>query len=443
MNHLNIFKGRNENIGHENRLTWALMNLFRVSPIALMTFIDLVRNELSHAPGGIALSQFHEHDWFFQTQAQKILAEEGRLVSVGITAEGAGREGNVIGMAVKPANRVAIYDGVVSFIAPDLIRHERESLTLIIECKLGPEVDGRQLMPSKSSINEDIEVDETPVIIKWRDVLSALIGFEKREVYGKSERVILQDFIGYICHNHPHLNPFDRLDKCRGNEILLQRRCNMIMDELTKVPGLEKSFHGSNQIIRVNCDTFKQIWIYPEKEKTTKEWKIVLEIYPGDTMNQAREFWKKLDACEFLHLRETANCILEPNLHISFISTNVEWAKTKFSIQEYVEYWKDQDKQYEITQLRREHADSFRSHWECYYKKGMISKEDIEKFEEVTTKTKRETINFIPGVRIYCSWSAKESVELDNIEGKLASTFKDCVRKLTSTWNDVPDFANM
>ena len=44
MNKLNVFAGPRYREGDENRLTWALMTLLRLVPLACAAFVDLVRS---------------------------------------------------------------------------------------------------------------------------------------------------------------------------------------------------------------------------------------------------------------------------------------------------------------------------------------------------------------------------------------------------------------
>ena len=399
---VNLFEERSESPGHENRLTWALLSLLRVSPIALIAFMDLLRNKISRESDcaeesrsiPVSLSELRERECFVRTQVKNIEAEEGHLISIGITAEGIASNATV----KRKSNREgAVYDGVISFIAPERIRHERESLTLVIECKLGPEVSDWQLMPSKSSVNEHIKVYDSPVIIKWRDIFSAFSDLEQREIFGPAERVLMRDFMDFSFRYHSSLNPFDRLERCQGNKDLLQRRCNMIMEEVNE-PGIP--FHRSTQIISVPCCTYSQIWIYPEKDENTDEWWITLSISLGDTMNQARQFWKRLNADAFLRLQEQKNpkYSFKPNLHFSFISTHLYWAKTSLSLKKYIKYWKSPDS--EIAQLKRNEHGIFRNHWEKLCKIKLISQKDIGELESRTTKTKRDHVNLVPGLNI-------------------------------------------
>ena len=87
MEKLNVFQGYLHcQPGSENRLTWALMNLIRMSPLVQSAFLDLVR-ERQERPMP-ALTTLKERDCVVRTQVKTLVAKEGRLVAIGITAEG-------------------------------------------------------------------------------------------------------------------------------------------------------------------------------------------------------------------------------------------------------------------------------------------------------------------------------------------------------------------
>ncbi len=159
MDKLNVFGGGlSYRLGEENRLTWALMNLIRISPIIRAAFLDLIRDKQKRPIP--SLTTLRERECVVQTQTKKLDSEEGRLVAIGITAEG-----KDVDVDVQPDDREAIYDGVVTFVAPEGRRHQQESLTLTVESKLSSEVGSWQLMPSEASLGDQIKVDPQAVIL--------------------------------------------------------------------------------------------------------------------------------------------------------------------------------------------------------------------------------------------------------------------------------------
>ena len=355
MDKLNVFNGYlSWKPGTENRLTWTLMNLIRMSPIIRTAFIDLVRERQKQPIP--ALTTLRERECVVQTQVGTLVAKEGRLVAIGITAEG-----RDIDAEIQPKDKDMIYDGVVTFIAPESRRHQQESLTLTVESKLDSEVESRQLMPSRASLGEEqqIEVDTQAVILTWRDIVGTLTDLELRELVSPAEREFIRDFIDYVAANHPKLNPFDHFAVCRDDSDLLNRRCEAILREI----GPTEARRGSSPFILVESPSFKRICLqaYADQEDARSCW-ITLEFWPGDIMTQAREFWRegRIDAKRLLALQDK-DWKLWPNLHFSFIQTHLHWANTPLAVNEYIEFWKSGEM--EIAYLYRDDAGSYRHNW--------------------------------------------------------------------------------
>ena len=426
MDKLNVFDGRYEP-GTENRLTWALMNLIRMSPIIRAAFLDLVRDKQDRPIP--ALTTLRERECVVQTQTGRLVAEEGRLVAVGITAEG--RE---VDAETQPTDRGAIYDGVVTFIAPKSRRHHQESLTLTIESKRYSEV-GSQLNPSKASLGEEqqIEVDPQAVILAWRDIVSTLTDLELRGLVSPAEEVLIRDFIDYVADNHPELNPFDRFAVCRDNLGLLNRRCEAILREVDST----EAWHGASPFIPMKSSSCKRVYLEADSEQEdTRLWRITLYLWPGDNMTQAHEFWPKVDTRSLLAL-QNRGWELEPNLHFSFIATHLYWANTPLEVNEYIELWKSDEM--EIATLYRDDAGSYRYNWDRLVAAGLISPDDVEPLEKKTTETKRCRISMSPGLGISYTWSEKQASQLDR-DDAFVQEVKERIREATETWGEVPNF---
>ena len=427
MEKLNVFHGYLHcQPGTENRLTWALMNLIRMSPLVRASFLDLVR-ERQERPVP-SLTTLRECDCVVQTQVRTLVAKEGALVAIGITAEG-----DKVDAKIQPTDREAVYDGVVTFMAPERRQHQQASLTLTVESKRGPAVGSRQLMPSKSSLGQrKIEVYPQAVVLAWRDIFGTLSDLDSRGLLGPAERVLVRDFVDYVAKNHENLNPFDHFAVCRDNLHLLNRRCEAILREIDP----QEAWHRSTPIIAVEFPAFKQIWM--EANKGEGLWEIKLNFAPGDTMVQAREFWGKVDAKRLLDL-EDQGWLLKPNMHFSFIATHLHWAYTELAVNEYIELWKSDTMQ--IRTLYPDDSGDYLHNWDSLFAQKLICSEDVKRLQVVSTDTSRNRISMSPGLSVSYSWSAEQAVQLDR-DGTFVGEVRERIREATETWGEIPEFCN-
>lgn len=430
MDKLNVFGGYlHSQPGTENRLTWALMNLIRISPIIRAAFIDLVRERQKQPIP--ALTTLRERECVVQTQVGTLVVTEGRLVAIGITAEG-----EDVDAEIQPKDKDMIYDGVVTFIAPESRQHQQESLTLTVESKLGSEVGSWQLMPSEASLGEEqqIEVDPQAAILAWRDIVGTLTDLELRELVSPAEGMLIRDFIDYVAANHPDLNPFDHFAVCRDELGLLNRRCEAILREIDST----EARLGSSPFIAVESPSFKRIYLQADPEQEdARSWWITLRLWPADTMTQAQEFWSKVDAERLLELRNK-DWYLGPNLH--FLHRNYRlWGTTPLSVSvdEYIEFWKSNEM--EIAALWPDDSGSYLHNWNWLVANELISPDDVEPLKEKTTDTNFPWFAMSPGLAISYEWSAKQAVQLDR-DDAFVREVKERIREVTETWGEVPDF---
>ncbi|MYC14599.1 MAG: hypothetical protein F4Y39_12795 [Gemmatimonadetes bacterium] len=429
MDKLNIFEGYlSKQPGTEDRLTWALMNLIRISPIIRAAFLDLVRDEQKQPIP--ALTALRERECVVQTQTENLFAQEGRLVAIGITAEG-----EDVYDDVQLEDRGARYDGVVTFIAPENRRHQQESLTLTVESKRDSEVEAWQLMPSEASLGEEgqIKVDSQAVILAWRDIVSTLTDIELRGLVSPAERVFIRDFIDYVAANHSVLNPFEHFAVCRNDLDLLNRRCEMILREIDPTEAEQ----GPLPFIPVEFPSYKRIYLKAKDD--ARSWRITLEFWPGDTVAQAQEFWSKVDAKKLLALQnQNEDWRLVSNLHFMHWSNRCS-ATTSLAVNEYIEFW--QSGEMKIDSIWPDDAGSYRYHWDCLVAKSLISPDDMEPIEAVRTEKNRPWISMSPGLGISYTWSAARASQLDR-DGAFVFEVKEKIREATETWGEVPDFCS-
>ena len=441
MNKLNAFAARYPE-GSENRLTWALMALLRLVPLACAAFVDLVRARQERqgsarpVPALTAMRGCRTH---IETQVSHLQARAGRLVAVGITSEGGD-----VNEEIKAEPRGATYDGVMTFEPPERDfggNDAHEPVTLTVESKLGSSVGAWQLRPSESHLpppdeedgNPPLRVDKKAVVLKWRDIFRSLTDLESRNLLSPAESVVVGDFLQYVRANHPELNPFDRFALCGGDIGLLNRRCEEILREVDP----NEAWAGSDPIIRVESSAVQRIYLWAVGEGP----EIRLGLWPGDTMTQARALWPQMNVVRLKALGRPKSWEVSPNLHFSKIQRHFHWAdwtESRLKTDEYIDYWKGRHER-EIRSCLPDESKSFRHHWEALYGQGLISAADVETLDEQTSGTNYPRISMAPGLSVQYTWSRSEAERLD-ARGAFAEEVRRRIREATETWGEILPF---
>jgi len=429
MNKLNAFAARYPEES-ENRLTWALMNLLRLAPMARVAFVDLVRAKQEKPIP--ALTAMLGCEARIVTQDSGIVAESGRLTSVGITSEGGEAEATS-----KPSPRRAIYDGILTVAPPEIGTggiHDQEPVTLTVETKLGASVDIEQLKPAESSLppEEDgespVRIDESPVILAWRDIFRTFADLGTRNLLSPSETSLVSDFLDFVHARHPELNPFDRFGLCRGNPGLLNRRCATILKDLEDIGTVVEE--GASHI-KVTVDTHKRIYLWC---KAGDPRSIRLSLYPAANMTQARAFWPQADIAKLEALSKQESWSVNPNLQFSKIQRHFYWTHSPdMTLGEYLTYWKDRHQ--EIRSCERDDAGSFRHAWERLAREKLIAGQEINELDERTTPTGYPRISMSPGLLVEYRWPLKEAERLDRT-GTFAEAVRERIREATEIWGE-------
>ena len=280
-----------------------------------------------------------------------------------------------------------------------------------------------------------IQIYPAAVVLAWRDVFQTLVDFQHRALLAPAEAVLVGDFLDYVRRRHPKLNPFDRFGLCGGDVGLLNRRCEEILRE---IDAQQMAHHGKgyNPIITLDSDAIKQVWIRAEQEKG-EPWRLELSLYPGDTMRQARAFWRRVDTKKLKEL-QGSGWRLSPNLHFSFMQRHLFWANTPISTDQYIDLWEPKGSE-KIESHWRDQSNSFRSGWEELHRKGLIAEDDIKKLDDRTSPKMYQRISMSPGLRVQYRWWAAEAERRD-AEGSVAAEVKRRIREATETWGEVPAF---
>ena len=421
-NHLNVFiPYESKPLHHEDQLTRAFLILIRSIKLVEAVFLDLVENAmktigieirpatLSQKIGG--LDSVETQVWS-GTKA-RLSTESGRLVSIIITDDKLDRKHRV-----ERNDRTAVYDGFLKF-KPDWV--------FVVENK--PSHANVRIEQLSSAFNENFEIEPKPIGLTWSDIISRLSLLVSNSLVQDAARVLLEDFLAYVDEFFPELNPFDKFRLCKGNVTLLERRCVTIMEAAAL--GMVEYHRGWHYSIRLdNKRGVKEVALYPKSEPAGA-WAVWLDIFPGDTLSQARSFYSSVNVSKVTSLLDQ-KWRIGPNFHVAYRSSNIHWAETKINVSQYINYWQKQVKQNTLNQIPR--AD-----WQGYFglllQDGIISSNDMSTINGYHQNTGYPSLNICPGISIRFKWDSDKAMEIDDRNcNSFANELKSKVDNVLQCW---------
>jgi hypothetical protein len=175
-------------------------------------------------------------------------------------------------------------------------------------------------------------------------------------------------------------------------------------------------------------------YFYPDRDYIESgengDWSVAVNIYPGDTISQARRFFGDVRVKEFFEL-EQKGWIIKPNLHFAAINKHLCWAKNgRLRARDYFEYWSGEG---EIGQIQRD-STNFQSYFQQLQDDGLISPEDLVELDRHFTNTNRQSINVCPGFRVSFSWTKAEAERIDAQRGRFADVVRSQMLEALATW---------
>lgn len=404
---------------HEDHLTWAFLNLVKLSPMVLGTFVDMVAAQQRKMAMAIqsehlaaqlqiipALTQIPYATLTVQTQVNRISQTMGNLLSIIMTDDLWEQS-----VPVRASNRGARFDGLLSF---------DPGWVLVIENK--PRVHDiweQQLHPPLKSDSE-LEISPGAICVIWRELIWNLGSLVQRGLCQGVEAQLIEDFLSYIDSHFPKLNPFTTLGLCKGNPYLLRRRCKALMGDL----GLGEVLHnrGFEDYVRLPAGSADRVYLYPDGSSGLR-----IDLYPADTVGQARDFLSKVNREAFLGLAAQGWSV-EPHLHFSYISTHLHWSTTRLSAKEYLDYWIRNPKAF-----RQANKADLLGRLSIFVSEGLMTPEDVAEMDRLFVQTERTNANIIPGWKVVYRLPITEATALDE-RGQLVPYIKAQVVQALDTW---------
>ena len=411
LNYYNFFKNKPEDA--EDRLTRAFLILVRLIPPVQAAFIEAVR-EKQRAQGDGTLVPARAVTgtgvagiW---SQTGKLHADEGHVLSILLTNHPWKPQ-----RPIQSSTRSAVYDGVV---------HYGDEWIFAIENKPYGDVREGQLHPNTEDAST-LHVDPRPVVIVWKDLIRHLHALGESGWLDYTQQRLVDDFLQYVQDDFPAIDPYPTLAHCGDDLGKLNRRCESLMQELA--PGRPNTHRGSWAYIDASeLGGAERVIVAAKVRDLETEWIIDLMIYPGDTVSQARHFYKHVDVEALLQLTESWD--LYPNLHFSHIQTHLVYATKDVSLESYLTFWKNHSDL--IGQIKEPQFDSTLN---LLSKSGLFDDKDREQFTAEFMETNRSTANVCPGISLHYRWPATDAIELDR-RGELAGVIDTRIREAVRTW---------
>lgn len=425
MDYLNYFHPYvSKDAGHEDQLTRAFLVVLKYSPQAMASFYSYCLAQYSTTSlkdTDISLPHFH------QLQAKEIQIETQKtnrnfktdyVLSVLIT------DAELVKMPeIEASSRNARYDGLIRF---------DEVLTLIIENKpRSGNVWLDQLSPSEKNLSEEVILIPIPICLEWKEIIKMFNELLPSHIISGAEKLIIEDFLGYIDLRYPVLNPFDSFDLCKGNPTLIERRIKNVLESIAG-NAFEVLYHrGWGYHIALNFPSIKMAGlILHEDEKN--DWFLELSLYFGIGVWQARNLYNgSID----LENKSDPHLTISPHFRLSFRSQGLIWfGHDKVNVDTYVNYWKKNPD--DIRQVKRDEL-------KAYLKKlndlNVIVLDETVK-EKLKTKffnSKMQNLNVGPGLACIYKIKAEEAIQWDK-ENRFELKIREFLAQALSVIGEVP-----
>lgn len=404
--HLNFFiPYENAPAGHENQLTRALLVVLRYSPMAHQAWFRLV------APDEY-LHKMPKAD--FQSQRMRVLDNESeppegevRGISVWLAPDAAQDLPPIM-----RSDRQQVLDGIVNY---------GNELVVVIENKIG--WGGVTQQPHRINLHgSPVRFDEKPRPVSWQALLGVLFDLVERDLVTGAERLLLNDFFDLVEKHFPRIGPYSTLARCGNNRFRAGRRLDTILGEVvgTQVGTAqgERDLSGT-AMVAMAC-----LWFDDDK--------VCLQLWPGDTLTQARALYNHHLAVNALLALQSDGWVVDPNFHWGFMATGYAWAKTPLSIEKYCQYW--------INEIGATNELS-RSEWEGYWVKlkhaRIVEANAKEEFDKHFTNTHRQRAHPRPGLSCWYKWPLTEAQRLD-AKGKFAGKVRERLNQILAALKAPP-----
>lgn len=370
--------------GHEDQLTRALLVVLKLSPMAHAAWLRQVDGELD-------LSMLPRPSFTTQVRAVRPNpgeagdAEGPRVVSVFLGPRVADTRG-----VVQESDRTQVLDANISY---------EDELVVIVENKVTEADDWQSLNINLGG--RPVRLDSNRITVAWEDLLEDFMRLLERQLVAGAEAGVLDDFMAYVETHFGSLGPSRTLELARGNRYRQDRRLRALLTELT---GVQADLSHAPGIPLSQADRVKHLYLHMADDGQT----VVLELYPGDTLGQARALYRDTAALDrLLSLREKG-WSLEPNFHFGHMQRGFAWTPSDLDVEAYVRFW-----QREIDTCRQIPREGWAGYLAWLREQRVVPGGYRDVFDRDFTGTARQDASPRPGLVLWRPWALTEAERLD------------------------------
>jgi hypothetical protein len=409
----------------EDQLSRAFLTQLRLSPVAHMTFLDLIRERQGERSASrISPSELLGNPVEFATQECHVRREGGRLLSVVLTREPWGTE-----LCVHPTENGRRYDGVVYY---------GDEAVIIIENK--PREDEGQLKAISSLLEHEMcpnvpadgqfIIDPFAVNVLWSDILERWMRLADSDALQRSERLALRDFQELVQAIFPDLFPYSSIRSCVRAVGPLRERCGAILKLIA--PDRVEREGIRDYYISIGTGPVTKIYLGPDPGEDTRILpveQVRLRMFPALMTGQAREFYRDpgLNPDTFLALPDQ-KWDIAPHLVFRVRGATPKFeAKIVADFRQYFDFWRENPDCICGNMSRESKAGQW---WSTLVKAGIV--EETQRTAMLGAFTPREGINACPGWKTSFPWNIDVAEQLDSqrlVPGSKETAFTASVRE--------------
>jgi hypothetical protein len=376
---------------HENQLTRALLVVLNYSPFAHATWLAMVDPALRIER--LPPAQFRTQQSRMLSRAASFPDEESiRGISVFLTPDVHHQPA-----LVSASDRNQILDGIVQY---------GDELVIAIENKIAIGVDTDQ--PSAINTHDcRIELDSQVRKVHWQHLLESFIDLVARQLVSGAELKLLEDFLEFAEHHFPQVGPYSTLRRAEKSSYRVKLRLETVLAEAVGVPEPAGRYRDGRFLPeRIDGRLRAVRMVFLQLDDATGD--VVLRVYPGDTLTQARLLYQNAAASR--SLLSMAGWYVRPNFHWGFRDSGACWAQgTTLDVAHYVDYWINN-----IAATRAVTRAEWTETWSRLQQDGVVAVTDKADFDRAFTNTGKNSATPRPGLCCEYRWAFSNAMQMDD-----------------------------